>query len=70
MLQILHRDLGVKSFMSLEKRLLRTIVSFSHTYFSQGGVATQLGCGRISNKHFIAYFSAKKLKIGQHLAKK
>jgi len=52
--QIIHRDLGLKCLVHLPKCLLPITVSFSNIYILHRSVATQLRCGEIFNNHFIA----------------
>jgi len=47
-IQIIHRNVGLKCFFHLPKFLLLSLV-FTYTYISQGSVETHLLCGGIYN---------------------
>jgi len=52
-IQIIHRNVGLKRFFHLPKLLLLSLV-FAYIYISQSSVVTHLPCGRIYNNHIIA----------------
>jgi len=52
-IQIIHRDVGLKCFFHLPKFLLLSLV-FAYIYISQGSVETHLLCGGMYNNHIIA----------------
>ena len=54
-IQIIHRNVGLKRFFHLPKFLLLSLVfAKAHIYILQGNVKTHLPCGGIYNNHFIA----------------
>ena len=52
-IQIIHRNVGLKHFFHLPKFLLLSLV-FAYIYISQVSAETHLPCGEIYNNHTIA----------------
>jgi len=54
-IQIIHRNVGLKCFISIFPKYLFVIVIYAYfIYISQGGVETHLRCVGIYNSHIIA----------------
>jgi len=52
-IQIIHRNVGLKCFFYSPKFLLLSLV-FAHICISQGSVETHFPCDEINNNHIIA----------------
>jgi len=68
-LRIIYRNVGLKCFFHLPKRLL-LLLAFSYLYISQGSVETLLQCGWIYNQNiycnsFAKFAGERILKIDQ-----